>query len=460
MEPTGANDMTGATPAQGTGPSACAACGAFNDGAWAFCTQCGVPRAGHAPALAGGGTPISPSSPLPDPPSLLATPPTIVVNLGEGGAPLEAPHTLPVSLGGVLPPVGPPLHVPGAPREEAQEAMFDPPTIPYRPPAPENVFVPVAPFPIAPLPASPPVDVASRLTDHQGNALAADADLFEAAPPEIGPLRSAATSLRRGHDSALRRFIRALPLALMLGGLAWLGVDAATRHFAPLRDPALEGLRWALALLVFVVVLWLGLSTRRVLSYVGVDGVARCDVRFRFWPPARPRMDVLAFARARDLTVDIAHRNGQLSFAYVWHGHDGAEVLRIVRRCRSTSDGSRPSCPGYVRLYDFCRSAERSWTLRLVASCKRVLAQPGGALSFPIYASNCNALRLQDGELVFSLAAGEARIAAHRLSSVTIVDGKVHFTTEEGDIALPCAQVGNLGALLLVLTHHLGVTVR
>lgn len=462
LEPTGEVDVTEAMPAGASGSSACAACGAGNVGDGAFCTQCGAPRvtASFPPVMA---TPVPPP-PMPNPATGLATPPTVVVNLGDGAEPIDAPQTIPVSLGGALPPVGPTGKEAQTPHEATPVEVADPPTIPYRPPVAENVFVSVAPFPIPP-PPPPPAPLARepvvyRLTDHQGNALADDIDLFAPAPPEIGTPRSAATSLLRGRDSGLRRLARALPLALALAALAWLGVDPVMARFAPPHDAPLAMLRWAPPALVLLVVLWAMLPSRRVLSYVGVDGVALCDVRFRFWPPARPPLAVLAFARARDLTVDVDHRQGHLSFRYTWHGQDGSVLLRVARRCRATDDGLRPLRPGHARLYDFCRAAERSWTLRMVEGAKRVLAQPGGALLFPVYASNCTALRLQDGELVFALASGEAHIPASLLSSVCIVDGKVHFSTEEGDISLPCAQVGNLGALLLVLTHHLGVTVR
>mgnify|MGYP006287007963 CR=1 FL=1 len=343
----------------------------------------------------------------------------------------------------------------------------DAPTIRYRPPVPSNVFVQVSPFPMPPPPepasegpSGNALGAACPLTDHQGKPLSPQAHLFAAAPLEIGVVRSAATSLARGGDSGMRRLSRALLVALPLAGLARLATDEAVRRLAPPPDVSIEVLRWGAPALVALLVLWLTLPTRRVLTYVGAEGIAMCDVTFRFWPPARPLLAVLTFARVRDLTVDVTHGRGHVSFAYTWHGHDGAVLLRIARRGRATPDGAHPLGAELAELYDFCRAAERSWTLRLVETCKRVLGQPGGALIFPIYASNCSGLRLQDGELVFALASGEARIPASLLSSVPVVDGKVHFTTEEGAISLPCAQVGNLGVLLLVLAHHLGVAVR
>ena len=53
-------------------------------------------------------------------------------------------------------------------------------------------------------------------------------------------------------------------------------------------------------------------------------------------------------------------------------------------------------------------------------------------------------------------------LAVHKLSParVSVVDGVMRVATTEGELSLPCVHVGNVGALLLVMRHYLGLSVR
>jgi hypothetical protein len=270
-----------------------------------------------------------------------------------------------------------------------------------------------------------------------------------------------ATSVVQGQDALWRRLVGGLPWAVPLAALAWGGVEGAMRLW---HDPTTVALltpyRWIAPALIALLVLWMRLPTRRVLSYVGSEGVALCDVRFRVWPPRRPPLTVLRFRDARDLRLSIAHRPRRLDYAYVWHAPDGTPLLALRRRAKATPDGLRPLARGDARFYDFARAAERAWTLFLVERVKGLLSDPSAALFFPVYEAECHGLRLQDRQLVFVLPDREVPVPAEALTGVFVKDGVLHLRHEGGEISLPSADVGNVTVLLLVLGHFLAVPLQ
>ena len=477
---------------------ACAACSAILAEGHRFCMQCGAPGIAEEAPAAVPAEEVAPPAPSDDAVPPMDPAPTVLVRLDAGPPPLQVPNTVRVSIrearalldraeadaeGGERPFAGEETVLPGASRK-----LIDPPTVPVRLPVPSNVFVPVVPrdpsVSSTPPPAWPaaldaqgegrsapaaaptkesaaPPPAPSRISeDHHGDPLADDTLLFVAPPPEIGTVRSAASSARVGRDGLAQRLLRALALSALLGAMAWGVSTWFLRRYELAPSLGTELLRWIPAVLIAMLVTWRSMGVRWVVTYVGDRGLALCDVRFRFWPPRRPPIAVFRFDQARDLVVDIAHAPGRITFAYTWHGHDGAEMLRFSRRCPATPDGGRPRAPGKARLYDFCRAAERSWTLRTVERAREELSRPQSHFAFPVYTPNCSSLRVQEGAVIFTLVSGEAVIPAAEIVEVSVVDGVMRVATTEGELSLPCVHVGNVGALLLVMRHYLGLSVR
>src|SRR5262249_17810399 len=121
------------------------------------------------------------------------------------------------------------------------------------------------------LPPQPATDL-REVRNHGGDPLPHDVDFFAPAPPEIGPIFTAYSTLRTGVQPRPPRFRAGL--ALLLGGCAVLAAAALVAAAEPdgpgpyLILPALTGsLAGGFA--------WLMTRFKHSCNYVGHDGVAR-----------------------------------------------------------------------------------------------------------------------------------------------------------------------------------------
>jgi hypothetical protein len=215
------------------------------------------------------------------------------------------------------------------------------------------------------------------VTEHQGDLLPPDGDFFVPPPMEIGPVRTAHSSLRQGvapRSPVVRYFI-----ALGCGIAGYLLVMAFNRMTAILIVPAsLTHTPMALwAVLIGVLPAWGGWKKsgfKHFCNYVGDGGCAQYECE-----GDRTNIVQSASFRFRDASsistsVTRKTRNGfynYTNFFFYWYAN-GKAVWRI-----SGSHNSDRKTPPPGNPYNFARSAESAWYRYLGPQIEAELAQKG-----------------------------------------------------------------------------------
>jgi hypothetical protein len=207
-----------------------------------------------------------------------------------------------------------------------------------------------------------------------------DADFFQTAPKEIGPVDSAHTSLSRQTRSIplSRRFLRA---ALLSGGLAAL---VAVGLVVGARLPIADGI--GLFFMFFVVVMPFALipafyTTRfdHYCGYVGSEGVAYFACK-----GSRDRVtarETLLYRDAAELRVVTTHEylNGvysQTVYAFSWTDTSGNSVFVI-----NGKHHAEKKLPPVADKYHFALVAENGWSHHLLATGLSEIKR-GGSFNF------------------------------------------------------------------------------
>jgi hypothetical protein len=218
-----------------------------------------------------------------------------------------------------------------------------------------------------------------NVTEHKGDPLAPDSDFFADPPPDIGPIRTAHTSLKQGKrpKSAVMR----LAIALVCGAaleILLLALDRVADFLGPLlgeTGPPVALVLLPIALLAAFIAL-LATRFRHTCSYVGEQGLAhftckrgRANIR-RDW--------LFHFKNATSLMTSLTehYKNSaytHTSFGFFWYSSPFAKSVFGLKNLHTSLSGNPP--PG--DLYHFCRSAESAWYHQLVTLMEAELAQKG-----------------------------------------------------------------------------------
>ena len=314
------------------------------------------------------------------------------------------------------------------------------------------------------------------LRGHTGQEIPSDIRFFVPPPGWLGDLQSAwSDCLGLTSDlsqKSLRAGVRALVVASLLCCLAWFAMIASSRL------GLLSGLHarvWTTLLPLLSLPLWfcLFMLERRVCSYVGTLGAMRCT-RLSIGPfSLGVHVDRLVFSNVVDVTSTSTRRqvdhyrrgvykgtNCTLVWGFAWHGPYGMVELRAERASTTGAAFERPLDHYDGDLLDFCRSAERAFTVSATERMNADLAA-GRPLEFAVYAPGCRCVRVEGEHLLVETDAETRNISAERIKLVLVKDGVIHI--EYGaptDLALPFGAVGNAAILLLVLEQVLGAPVR
>ena len=301
-------------------------------------------------------------------------------------------------------------------RPVAVARVEDPPPAP-RPP------VPPAPQPRCEDGAAPDV---LDLPNHGDGPVHDDVDFFAPAPREIGPLRSAWSTLRVGKEP-LNPAVRAVLIAgVGLGGLLLGGgvalvceMDDFWMFAVPIGAAAVGAL-----------VAWATTRFNHTCTYVGRDGVARfvCSGgRDNF-----TTREVFLFRDALDLRTAQTHyyRNGvyqNTSFAYTWYDVGGRKRYTI-----SGAHNSHNNTPPPTHYYHFAKAAEFAWTVYLSEDVDRQLQLSG---SIPFHLTGGQWLRIGRGFLTLGLGGQPVELDARDIGAVQVQKGVVRIKrvdAEEG----------------------------
>ena len=279
---------------------------------------------------------------------------------------------------------------------------------------------------------------------HAGDPAGADWDFF--APPlaEIGTVRTAYTSLRRGQTppSLGKRFaLTFLPGFAAIGLLQFLGYTDVL-------------LQVGAFLALFVLGTFLSRFVHRC-SYVGDEGVARFTCRGR-----RGRIksvEVFLFRDAERLkTTQVRHYHNGIyagtNYSFQWRDAADRHVFKL-----SGSYYSEKKPPKPKDAYHLATAAERAWSVHRLARAQDEL-NARGAIRFGLGGSDW--VDVGPGFLEFQRKGKTERWEAADLGALTVRDGalklqrrdaQVGWFSSTGVLQFPIASMANSQAFLIAL---------
>ncbi|MBM3993950.1 MAG: MptD family putative ECF transporter S component [Planctomycetes bacterium] len=267
-----------------------------------------------------------------------------------------------------------------------------------------------------------------RMTSHGGPVLPVDADLFARPPREIGDVRSAETSLRRG-DEPTTMGMRLGICGGILGVGVVMGIFVAVGG-ALVGGPAFVLLAFGIvlvALIIASIVFWYtGFS--HTCSYVGTKGIAvyycsgdRESVYLQ---------DLFIYADADDLRVAQTRQyvNGRYTgttYSFTWATRDGTEVFSLTGTYHSEL-----GTPAFEDAYYFALGAEAAWTNHLAELLDRDIAA-GKLITFRLDSGDC--IRLGPSTLILEQGGGKITLKGRDLNRITIQEGIVKIWQPGGE---------------------------
>jgi hypothetical protein len=329
-------------------------------------------------------------------------------------------------------------------------AMEVPPVPSYRP----------VPEPEAPAPPPEPPPAQEPVCNHGGDALPPDADFFVAAPPEIGPIHSAYTTLRQGvQPTPTSSRVAGGFAAAVIGGMVGVlivNIFGVRSPFWLMAWPAgLGGLGVLIAML----------ATRfaHTCTYVGRDGTARFKC-------AGDRGQLVAqelflFRDAAELrTSQTLHYTNNVyqhtTYAYTW-----TDVGGRTRYVIGGQHNSEAGTPASTHEYHYARAAEIAWTVYLLGEAYRQLEISD---SVPFNLRGGKWVRLGKGRIILCLG-GEpqeldaADIAAARVERGTVsirrVDAREGWFSSSGVYKFQFDELANAQLFFHMLDKVVGIPI-
>ncbi len=292
------------------------------------------------------------------------------------------------------------------------------------------------------------------MTDHCGRALPLLADFFVPAPPEIGEILSAYTSLKFGVKPLSKVIRTALILGLAGGGPLlgfWLG--SLTKVMVPILIIGIIAGAIA-ALIAFYVTRF-----AHRCSYVGREGIARfLCVGNRGTIDGR----VLRFRDATELrvtkTLRYSNRKLQgLDYSFTWTDASGRAVYRIAGTYNSAAANAVSSDS-----YHFATAAEVAWSnYRLRQIWPSFLS--GETIGFSL--GGLDWVRLGQGQLVVRFQRETIHCAVRDIAEVRIENGWFEvlrkdaphgWSSSSGIFKFPSSNLGNAQLFLFLVDSLIG----
>lgn len=215
-----------------------------------------------------------------------------------------------------------------------------------------------------------------HVTEHQGDPIAPASDFFADPPPDIGPIRTAHTSLRRGRlpKSTARR----LTIALAWGAgleILLVALDLTSDHILGRTDLPFPVVVLPIAFLAGFIA-WRRTRFGYICNYVGVDGCAQFSCK-----GSRAHISgrsLLYFKNTTSLVTNLTdhYKNSaytHTTYGFSWYSSQLAEPVFGI----AGSHRSRVGKPPTADAYNFCRSAESAWYQHLAPLMEAELAQNG-----------------------------------------------------------------------------------
>lgn len=303
-------------------------------------------------------------------------------------------------------------------------------------------------------------DNSPELTDHCGNALKSAADIFAAAPPEIGPVLSLGSSLKKTDQqrSLSTRVASTVIIAGIVTGIGLLvevgigiAIDGPGSFVVPLGLGAIAAL-----------IRWLSIGFSHTLTYVGKRGVATFTMigtRERI-----TRTELFLFKHATELRTSRTRHlmNGQYMgtrFDFSWFNDADEKLYTIADLYDSTDKAPQPSSR-----YQYALAAEAAWSNHLLRRLKTELKRTG-AIDFNVGLGEW--IRIRPGFLDLHLKGHTEHCAAADIAKVSVADGvftiKLRNASDgwfssSGIFSFTYGTMANAQVFLLALDELLGLT--
>jgi hypothetical protein len=230
-----------------------------------------------------------------------------------------------------------------------------------------------------------------NVTEHQSDPLPPDGNFFVDPPPDIGPIRTAHTSLKQGvkPKSAIVRIALALACGVGLEALL-MGIDRASggvdpasgffSHFFRSQEELQTVVYLAPAAIVVTVLAWLLIRFKHSCSYVGDLGIAEFTCKRN--SSRITKRTIFHFRSAHSLTTTATdhYKNSayiNTTYGFSWYAAPQNKPVFWLKG----SHTARSASPPVKDWYHFCRSAETAWYYYIGPLLEAELAQ-NGKISF------------------------------------------------------------------------------
>ena len=268
-------------------------------------------------------------------------------------------------------------------------------------------------------PESEPLAASEPINNHGGAPQHPDADFFADPPPDIGPVLSANTTLRRSVEPWSTGGRTGLSVGVGSLGflLGYFIVDAIDPFdsiwlvFWPLVCGVISG---GIALVCT--------GFKHTCTYVGREGLARFTCTGN--RDNVPGVEVFRFVDARELRTAQTrqHYHGVYAgtnYTYTWSDVNGRTRYLITGRHKS-EEGTPPSTDPF----QFARAAESAWTIFLLDETERAL-ELSGTVQFNLTGGQC--VRLGRGYLIVSTGGDGEQWDADEIGMVNVDQGVVRI---------------------------------
>jgi len=270
------------------------------------------------------------------------------------------------------------------------------------------------------------------VTEHTGEPLSAEYDFSTSPPADIGEVKSAYSSVKKGPKLNTRPArIRAAAIAAAVGVGVAIGLEGAARLLSTLAfETHIPRPFWALlpgALLAML--FWRLTRSSGTCNFVGSAGCAGFAGAASGGKFIRHR--VLRFKDAEGLAVSVTRHFRQTEYTYTefsfrWFPPLGEKPCFDI----AGSHGANLEIPPTGNYYNYGRAAEAAWCEYLVPHMDAELAQTG---YIRFFAGNKRWVRLGRGFMEIEEADGTVyRSEAAEIGSVKMQSGSLYLTRKEG----------------------------
>ena len=301
--------------------------------------------------------------------------------------------------------------------------------------------------------------IRDEIPTHAGEAIGSNDDFFIAAPPEIGALISAHSTLDENEEpmSGVKRLI--ITLVVIAVGL---GIAYGIVSFFNVRKGGTWFYVWMIGIpFITGFISWAGTSFDGIVTYVGEKGRTRVTLTKSRENP--PEVETLVFEDADALKTEITnhYKNGSYkNTTYNYHWEDTAG--KVLFTIEGDYEGEHSGPEDRSDTYYFAQAAKEAWNIHKLGALLGLI-EAGQVIDF---ATPSVTLSIGDNQLYISSSSGKLDWSLDDIETISISKGYLSLVSTKfhesnffakwlgnGKLTLPYSEIPN-GELLLLLIEH------